>query len=322
MNLEAKLLRIVPRFAGSLVLPLQRLLLCLALLMALPLSAKDVTLAWDGVPDVSGYRLHYGVLQGGEYQEALDAGNSTTVTVPDLISSVTYYFAISAYDSEGLESDFSAEVEYTVPDPASVTVVPVEAVNLPEGVTIPGEAGEIGLFPTDDFLSTGVLSGFVTSFAGGAVSIDTSTDLSQWVTLGTVLNSTGALRFSDDFNQPAEHRYYRARWVEPPPLSQPAAAGSPAEPATPPPVEEPPATPGEPPPAPEGTPPPPPPDPPPAEGPPPAPEGPPPAPEEPPPAPEVPPPAPEEPPPAPEEPPPAPEEPPPPPEEPPPAPGP
>lgn len=76
-----------------------------------------VTLAWDpSSPDVAGYRLYYGTtsrLSSGTYSDSIDVGNSTSRTVSDLIFGNTYFFAVTAYNEAGLESDFSEEIVYT-----------------------------------------------------------------------------------------------------------------------------------------------------------------------------------------------------------------
>ena len=77
-------------------------------------SGASVTLAWnvDTSPGVSGYRLYEGATTG-DYTNSIDVGNSTNATVDNLISGATYYFAVTAYDTNNLESDYSAEVTYT-----------------------------------------------------------------------------------------------------------------------------------------------------------------------------------------------------------------
>lgn len=73
-----------------------------------------VTLAWDASPDpaVSGYRLYQG-LASRNYSLVYDAGFNTNLTVSALQVGTVYYFAATAYDTNGLESDFSAELVYT-----------------------------------------------------------------------------------------------------------------------------------------------------------------------------------------------------------------
>jgi PKD repeat protein len=76
--------------------------------------AGQVTLAWDAVsaPSLSGYRLHYGQ-SSGSYSSQLDAGTQTTYTVSGLTVGQTYYFAVTAYDTDE-ESAFSNEVSATI----------------------------------------------------------------------------------------------------------------------------------------------------------------------------------------------------------------
>ena len=35
----------------------------------------------------------------------------------NLLNGTTYFFAVTAYDTNGLESDFSTEISYTIPEP-------------------------------------------------------------------------------------------------------------------------------------------------------------------------------------------------------------
>jgi hypothetical protein len=80
-----------------------------------PLTAAQITLAWDPnpEPDIDGYRLHYGVASG-LYSESLDVGNTTTAIVPDLTDATTYFFIVTAYSTAGLESLPSNEVSANV----------------------------------------------------------------------------------------------------------------------------------------------------------------------------------------------------------------
>ena len=73
-----------------------------------------VTLAWDASADpaVSGYRLYQGLVSRN-YSIVYDAGNTNNVVVPGLLAGTIYFFAVTAYDTNGLESDFSTELVYT-----------------------------------------------------------------------------------------------------------------------------------------------------------------------------------------------------------------
>jgi|GEM_PF-4704807 len=72
-----------------------------------------VTLAWDpnSEPDLGGYIVYYGV-RSRLYTNAINVGNVTTNTVTGLVEGVLYYFAVTAYNTHGLESDYSDEVTY------------------------------------------------------------------------------------------------------------------------------------------------------------------------------------------------------------------
>lgn len=91
-------------------------LIFILLCSALSASAASVTLAWDASPDasVTGYRIYLGVASGA-YTNAVVVGNVTNATLTNLTSGVTYYFAATAYDGNGLESAFSNETSYRPP---------------------------------------------------------------------------------------------------------------------------------------------------------------------------------------------------------------
>jgi VCBS repeat-containing protein len=72
------------------------------------------TLEWDRNPEtnVIGYRVYVGRVSR-LYDSVLDIGDQSSTQVPT--SPGTTYFAVTAYDSDGLESDYSEEVFYTLP---------------------------------------------------------------------------------------------------------------------------------------------------------------------------------------------------------------
>jgi len=76
-----------------------------------PCFAEAVTLLWDRNPEtnVVGYRVYSGRVSRG-YDSVLDMGNSISASVPTTPG--MNYFAVTAYDRDGLESGFSAEVTY------------------------------------------------------------------------------------------------------------------------------------------------------------------------------------------------------------------
>lgn len=79
---------------------------------AAPAGPAVASLAWDPVPDVVGYIIHYGTSTPGSLGSCSYAqstfSSSPSVTVTGLAADTTYYFAVSAYN--GLESACSAEL--------------------------------------------------------------------------------------------------------------------------------------------------------------------------------------------------------------------
>ena len=100
-------------------IPLGRLAPVFFLLIALPLSAAQaasVDLEWDAnaEPELAGYKIYWGT-SSSSYNSSKDAGSNTICTVTGLDEGTTYYFAATAYDGDGNESDYSNQVSYTVP---------------------------------------------------------------------------------------------------------------------------------------------------------------------------------------------------------------
>lgn len=79
-------------------------------------SGPAVALAWDAStdPTVTGYKVYYGTASRN-YTNIVAAGSATSATISNLASGMTYYFAATTYTVDGLESDYSVEAAYTVP---------------------------------------------------------------------------------------------------------------------------------------------------------------------------------------------------------------
>lgn len=77
-------------------------------------GAANINLAWDAssTSDVSGYKIHYGTVSGN-YSTVVDVGNAISYALSNLHSGVTYFFAVTSYDSSGQESDYSNEISWT-----------------------------------------------------------------------------------------------------------------------------------------------------------------------------------------------------------------
>lgn len=82
-------------------------------------SSANVTLAWDPSPTagVAGYRVYYGVASG-TYTNSVQVGAVTNASLSGLTVGTMYYFAATAFDTNGVESPFSNETSFTpVPPP-------------------------------------------------------------------------------------------------------------------------------------------------------------------------------------------------------------
>jgi len=85
-----------------------------------PPPSNSAGLAWDAVtdPNLSGYRLYFGTAPGTYLQsvgQGTSVGNVTTYTMTGLASGSRYYFAVTAFDTLGIESDYSNEVFKDIP---------------------------------------------------------------------------------------------------------------------------------------------------------------------------------------------------------------
>jgi hypothetical protein len=86
-------------------------------------TTTSVTLGWvpptrnnDGslITNLAGYKIHYGTASS-EYTQTIALQNAgLTRYVVDNLPSGTYYFAITAYNSQGIESPLSGEVSTIV----------------------------------------------------------------------------------------------------------------------------------------------------------------------------------------------------------------
>lgn len=84
-------------------------------------TLRAITLAWDPVSnaDLAGYRLYVGT-QSGQYETTIDIGSASSYRYQGLRAGTSYYFAVSAYDRNGIESSRSNEVSYTAAAPSAV----------------------------------------------------------------------------------------------------------------------------------------------------------------------------------------------------------
>lgn len=116
----------------------------LLMFQTLSWGGQSVTLAWDpnSETDLAGYIVYWGSASRN-YTNAVNVGNVTTNTVSGLMDGVSYYFAVTAYNTNGLESDFSDEVSYGAPS-YPVTVVTLPPLLSPSNVVLRGTSSIAG----------------------------------------------------------------------------------------------------------------------------------------------------------------------------------
>ena len=98
----------------SLTRKLSVIVLC-AFTASRAVALESVTLAWDANTEgnLAGYRLYYGGASHA-YTNVSNLGNVLTTSM-DLLEGGTYYFALTAVNTRGEESDYSAEVSHSIP---------------------------------------------------------------------------------------------------------------------------------------------------------------------------------------------------------------
>jgi hypothetical protein len=147
-------------------------------------ATQNVTLAWDPSPDLSvtGYNAYHGVASRS-YTNLINVGNGTRVTIPDLVEGTTYFFAVTAYNILGVESVFSDELSYTVPE-------------APAKLQIRATNGQMVLI--------------VTGPAGRSYDLLVTQDLKDWTVIGNVtVGAGGSTEFLDTHTTDFRARFYR-----------------------------------------------------------------------------------------------------------------
>ncbi len=84
-----------------------------------PAQTASATLAWTASSNASiaGYRVYYGVASGAYLQpkgSGIAAGRADAFVVTGLAADTRHYFAVTAFDAQGNESDYSAEASKIV----------------------------------------------------------------------------------------------------------------------------------------------------------------------------------------------------------------
>lgn len=152
----------------------------------------SLTLGWNPSPspEIVGCHLYYGTVSG-EYTNTVVVGNVTTVTVLGLSSGVTYYFAITAMDASGQESDFSNEICYRQElSPLALPGAQLQFHRLSDGQVMLGMTGTVG----------------------HTYDIEATEDFTTWTVIGTVtIDPMSSPAFTDPDAPNYAQRFYRTR---------------------------------------------------------------------------------------------------------------
>ena len=151
----------------------------------------SLNLGWNpsSSPGVVGGHLHYGTVSG-DYTNTIVVGNVATITVPGLSSGVTYYFAVTAITTNGIESIYSNEISYP----------PV----------VPGRLLNITALTGRQFMLT------MTGPTGHTNNIEASSNLTTWTVIGKVtLGTGGSASFTDTNAASFSKRFYRTSDSQP-----------------------------------------------------------------------------------------------------------
>src|SRR3989344_2093573 len=118
-------------------------------------TSNEAVLTWDYpttntdgtvLTDLAGFKVYYGTASGN-YSTVIDVAFATCVTASPCSSSTftvtnlsvaTYYFAVTAYDTSGNESEFSDEVSKTISGTPPPTSIPA-----PTGIQVTANGGTV-----------------------------------------------------------------------------------------------------------------------------------------------------------------------------------
>ena len=104
----------------------QAVVLAIAFFVTLSAANGDTlgraSFGWNAVPDpiVCGYKVYWGT-QSGVYDQSLDAGNVTEVTISGFLQGPVYFLAVTSYSDTGEESDYSNQISFVVLSSSSTT---------------------------------------------------------------------------------------------------------------------------------------------------------------------------------------------------------
>jgi hypothetical protein len=152
-------------------------------------SYATAVLEWDANPEssVAGYNVYLGNASRS-YSQVIDVGLQTSYQLTNVNVGVTYFIAVTAYDSGRLESPFSDEVIYTLP---------VNGTNA-------------AVLPSQFSVASGSTTLRFNGRTGQQCRIVASSDLQSWESIYEATLSDGtSVQFSDPASSTKPMRFYR-----------------------------------------------------------------------------------------------------------------
>ena len=159
-----------------------------ALILMTQLShGASLNLSWNAniESDLAGYNVYYGTASG-VYEDPVDVGNVTEYELMGLNEGVTYYIAITAYDTSDNESEKSDEESGSPPDtqnptvsitsPTSSSTYDTTSSTLSLGGSASDNVGVTTVTWTNSRGGSGTASG-TTSWSIGSVSLQSGTNI-------------------------------------------------------------------------------------------------------------------------------------------------
>jgi hypothetical protein len=166
-------------------------LLCLLAHAAYGTTPASVTIGWDQSQDtnVAGYAVYYGTAPG-IYSTRVDVGTNAMAQITGLSDGATYYFVVTAYDADGVESVPSAMLSY------------IPNYTPPNPVTLKLKMGATSMSPV-----TLLFSGQ----ANHSYEVQSSSDMQTWTTIWqcNALALDSVVEFQDS---PSSGNFYEARF--------------------------------------------------------------------------------------------------------------
>jgi Fibronectin type III domain len=149
-------------------------------------QTASITLSWAPSlsPNITGYDIYYGT-DSSNYTSSITLSNVNEVTIQGLTNGATYYFAARTFNSSGNLSAFSPQISFIV---GTTSAIP-------------------GVITSQLASPSGQFSFSVSGTSGFDYAVEASTNLMNWVVLGT---NTAPFQFVDPASGQFSHRFYRA----------------------------------------------------------------------------------------------------------------